>query len=113
MEKIKFYGIPERMNSRITNVPGFEGDVFGLNFPESIGSSENSLWFRQVTNSWEELEEGRWLGRGFKEGTLDYSIEVSVHEDHVDFVLKLTNLSDETWNQTMAFNCFITAAPQA
>ncbi len=106
MEKIIFYGIPERMNSQITNVPGFEGDVFRLNFPESIGSSHNSLWFRDVTNTWEELEEGKWLGSGFKEGILEYTIHVNVHEDHVDFIMKLTNLSEDTWPETMAFNCF-------
>jgi len=106
METIKFYGIPEKMNARITDVPGFEGDVFKLNFPESIGSSHDALWYGQVENSWEELEGGNWLGHGIKEGTLEYTIEVSIHPDHVDFILRLTNLSNDSWPETMAFNCF-------
>ena len=106
MEKIKFYGIPEKMNARITDVPGFEGDVFSLNFPENIGASHDSRWFRDVVASWEELDSGNWLGGGIVEGILKYSIDVSIHEDHVDFVMKLTNLSSENWKQTMAFNCF-------
>lgn len=106
MEKIKFYGIPGKMNGRISKVPGFEGDVFNLNFPESIGSSHNSRWFRDVRASWEELENGDWLARGAVDGVLEYTIDVSIYSDHVNFIMKLTNLSQEHWQQTMAFNCF-------
>ncbi len=106
MEKIKFYGVPGKMNARISKVPGFEGDVFNLNFPESIGSSHHARWFREVKASWEELENGDWLARGAVDDALEYTINVRIFSDHVDFILKLTNLSREHWRQTMAFNCF-------
>jgi hypothetical protein len=38
---------------------------------------------------------------GRVEGMLQYTIDVSVHEDHVDFVQRLTNQGQEAWEQTM------------
>ena len=86
MGNIKFYGLPGRMNANITNVPGFEGDVFSLNFPESIGASHDSKWHRDVVPSWEELDNGNWQGRGTLDGVLEYSIKVSIHRRRVNFV---------------------------
>ncbi|MCK4750764.1 MAG: hypothetical protein KAT15_27085, partial [Bacteroidales bacterium] len=33
------------------------------------------------------------------------TIDVRIFHDHVDFIIRLTNRSEETWNETQAFNC--------
>lgn len=104
--QILFTGEPDRMNSRITHVPGFGDDVFRLNFPEAIGSTNNRQIHTSIECSWEEQEPGTWKQTGRVEGMLEYTIDVSVHEDYVDFIQQLTNRSREAWEQTMAFNCF-------
>lgn len=104
--RIKFTGEATRMNSRISNVPGFGDDVFRLNFPEAIGPTDNRQIHTSIDCSWKELENGDWIQNGRVENMLEYVIEVSVYEDHVDYVQRLTNTSDVTWQQTMAFNCF-------
>lgn len=104
-EKIKFTASPLLMGARIENVPGFEGDVFNVNFPESIGSTNKSRWFDIIECSWTKLEDGNWLGKGWVKNEIEYTIEVSIHSDYVDFVLSLTNKSEEKWEETHAFNC--------
>ena len=104
--QIRFTGEPGRMNSSITNVPGFGDDVFRMNFPEAIGPTNNRQIHTTVKCSWEELESGVWKQTGRVDGMLAYTIDVHVHEDHVDFIQRLTNQSQEDWEQTMAFNCF-------
>jgi hypothetical protein len=104
--QIQFKGEPGRMNARITNVPGFGNDIFSLNFPEAIGPTNNRQIHTTVKCSWEELATGLWKQTGRVEGMLQYTIDVSVHEDYVDFVQRLTNQGQEVWEQTMAFNCF-------
>ena len=104
--QILFAGEPNRMNSRITNVPGFGEDVFRLNFPEAIGPTNNRQIHNTIECSWEELEDGIWKQTGRVDGMLEYRIDVSIHEDYVDFIQRLTNRSQESWEQTMAFNCF-------
>ncbi len=106
MDKIKFYAEKDKMSAQISNVPGFEGDVFGLNFPESIGSSETARWFDTIKCSWKEINDDSWEGRGWVDGELSYTIDVSIHEDYVDFLIRLTNDSNKDWKETMAFNCF-------
>ncbi len=105
MDKIKFVAEKDKMSARIMNVPGFEGDVFELNFPESIGPTNYSRWFDIIQCSWQEHEDSNWSGRGWVEGEIEYTIDVEIHEDYVDFILRLTNKSDETWEETQAFNC--------
>ena len=46
------------MGARIDNVPGFDGDVFSVNFPESIGPTEGSRWYDVIRCSWKEQEDG-------------------------------------------------------
>jgi hypothetical protein len=104
--QIVFSGEPDRMNSRISKVPGFGDDVFRLNFPEAIGPTNNRQIHTTIDCSWAELDPGRWKQTGRVEGMLEYAIDVSVHVDYVDFIQRLTNRSQEAWEQTMAFNCF-------
>jgi hypothetical protein len=104
--QIVFTGEPDRMNSLITNVPGFGGDIFRLNFPEAIGPTNNRQIHSTIECSWEEGSPGTWKQTGRVDGMLKYTIDVSVHKDYVDFIQKLSNLSQEKWEQTMAFNCF-------
>ncbi|MBA7542207.1 hypothetical protein ES705_34526 [subsurface metagenome] len=73
MDKIKFYAEKDKMSAQISNVPGFEGDVFGLNFPESIGSSETARWFDTIKCSWKEINDDSWEGRGWVDGELSYT----------------------------------------
>ena len=104
-QKIKFSAPPDQMGASIENVPGFPGDVFKVNFPESIGPTNQSSWFDVIQCSWEEKENGNWTGRGWVEGKLEYSIVVTVLDDCVDFLISLTNKSKERWEETHAFNC--------
>jgi hypothetical protein len=104
--QIKFTGEADRMNSHISNVPGFENDVFNLNFPEAIGPTNDRQIHTSIECSWTEMENGDWKQKGRVEGMLEYIIKVIVHEDYVDFLQHLTNTSDKAWEQTMAFNCF-------
>ena len=106
MDKIKFIAPPDQMGAQIINVPGFEGEIFKVNFPESIGATDQSSWFDVIKCTWQELENGNWTGFGWVEEVLEYTIEVNVHADYVDFVIRLTNKSAEIWNETQAFNCF-------
>jgi hypothetical protein len=106
MDKIKFFAEKDKMSVQISQVPGFEGDVFGLNFPESIGSSESARWFDTIQCSWEEIDKDTWAGRGWVDGVLSYTIHISIHQDNVDFLIRLTNDSAEAWRETFAFNCF-------
>ena len=106
MEKIKFLAEKDKMGVQIMNVPGFEGDVFNLNIPESIGPTNFSRWFDIIKCSWEELEDGKWMGRGWVEGEIEYTVDVQIGDDYVDFIIKLTNRSEAVWNETQAFNCF-------
>lgn len=106
MEGIKFIAPPDQMGAQIINVPGFEGDVFSLNFPESIGATDRSRWFDVIKCSWQELDNGNWKGRGWVENEIEYTIDVLIHSDCVDFIIRLTNRSSAKWDETQAFNCF-------
>ena len=106
MSGIKFSAHKNVMDSRITNVPGFEGDIFGLNFPEAIGSIDYGHWPNSITCSWEQINDKKWKATGFVEGKLEYTMDVFVKEDHVDFVQKLTNKSTKEWRESFSFNCF-------
>ena len=102
---IKFTASSHLMGATIENVPGFEGDIFSVNFPESIGPSNKSRWFDIIQCSWTEEEEGKWQGQGWVEGELEYTIDVTIQSDYVDFLIRLTNKSKEKWEETQAFNC--------
>jgi len=105
-KQIQFTGQPDGMYAQITGVPGFKNDLFTLNYPEAIGPANKSHWFNTIKCSWKELATGDWKGTGKVEGILEYTIDVKVYEDTVDFYQELTNHSKETWPQTLAFNCF-------
>lgn len=103
--KIEFIAKKDKMLARIINVPGFVGEEFEVNIPESIGSTSHTQWFSNIQCTWEKQENGDWLGHGFVKGELDYTVNVIIGEDHVDFIVKLTNMSNEAWEETHAFNC--------
>jgi hypothetical protein len=104
--RIQFTGQPDGMFAHITDVPGFKNDRFDLNFPEAIGSTSELGNFFTIKSSWKELANGDWQATGKVEGLLEYTIDVKVNEDTVDFYQVLTNRTRDTWAQTMAFNCF-------
>ncbi len=79
MEKIKFIAPPDQMGAQIINVPGFEGAIFKVNFPESIGATDKSRWFDVIKCTWQEAEDGNWTGRGWVEEELEYTIDVNIH----------------------------------
>ena len=106
METIKFFAEKEKMSARISNVPGFEGDVFSLNFPESIGPTDAARWFDTIQCRWEKTDDVHWKGHGWVDGVLSYTIQVYIFEDFVDFLIRLRNESQEIWKETLAFNCF-------
>ncbi len=105
MDKIRFIASPDRMSAQIVNVPGFNGDVFRVNFPESIGPSNNTPWMDVIKCSWQELDNGNWKGRGWVEGEMNYTIDMSIYDDYVDFLMRLTNDSANEWRETLTFNC--------
>ena len=106
MSGIVFSAEENKMDSRITSVPGFEGDIFKLTFPEAIGSIENGHWPNAITSNWKQINDKEWKSEGFVEGELEYTIDVLIKEDHIDFIQKLTNKSDRVWDETFSFNCF-------
>lgn len=105
MEKIKFITSPDRMSAKIVNINGFNGDIFTVNFPESIGPSDNTPWFDVIKCTWTELDNDCCNCRGWVEGMLNYTIDVSIFKDYVDFVMRLTNKSANEWSETLSFNC--------
>lgn len=106
MNGIKFIAPPDQMGAQIVNVPGFEGDIFSVNFPECIGTSAKFLCFDVIKCGWQEIDNGDWTGRGWVDNELEYTIDVKIHSDNIDFIIRLTNKSAEVWNETQAFNCF-------
>jgi hypothetical protein len=106
MHRIKFFAEKDQMSAQISHVPGFEGDIFRLNFPESIGPTAAAKWFNTIQCSWEEIDDAHWEGKGWVEGALSYAVKVYMLRDCVDFLITLTNDSYEIWEETLAFNCF-------
>jgi hypothetical protein len=106
MAKIELIPVEGEMEVHFINVPGFEGDIFEMKAPESIGPTDKSRWFKSIQCTWEEQENGNWSGHGWVKGEIDYTIDVQIGDDYVDFIIKLTNKSDEAWSETQAFNCF-------
>ena len=94
------------MSARISHVPGFEGDVFSLNFPESIGPTDAARWFDTIQCRWEKTDDILWKGYGWVEGVLSYTMQVDIFEDYVEFLNRLRNESQAIWKETLAFNCF-------
>ena len=106
MAKIELHPVEGAMEVHLTNVPGFMGDTFEAKFPESIGPTDKSRWFGIIQCTWDEKENGNWSGHGWVDGEIDYSIDLHIGDDYVDFIIRLTNMSNEKWSETHAFNCF-------
>jgi hypothetical protein len=96
------------MFAQITCVPGFKNDIFHLSYPEAIGPTNNPKYHTTIKCAWIKLTNGHWKCIGKVEGIFEYTIDVKVYEDTVDFYQRLTNQSMDTWNQTMSFNSFNT-----
>jgi len=93
------------MACSVTDVRGFPGVQFTLGYPEAIGDIAGPFWFGTIKPVWEERADGAWLCRGEQPGQLTYEILMIPGEDSVTSRLTLTNRSDRTWKQGMAFNC--------
>ena len=106
MSGIKFSAETNEIVSWITNVPGFEGDRFKLTVPEAIGSVENGQWPNTIKCNFKQINDKKWKETGSVEGELEYSIDILIKDDYVDFIHKLTNKSKKVWNETFVFNCF-------
>ena len=99
------------MGAGVSDVPAFPREQFNLGIPESIGDAARSIWFGGIEVAWSEGEAGAWVQKATKEGELSYEITLTPYEDVVDIDMTLTNLSDRTWAQSQAFNCFNCGAP--
>ena len=106
MGRIRFLAQPDQMGARLTDVPAFPGDSFGIGIPESIGAIDTPKWFNVIKCTWQEADGGKWSGRGWVDDELDYTVSIDPHNDYVDVVLTLTNKSRRDWKDTYAFNCF-------
>lgn len=90
---------------RLTEVPAFPDDTFVLNVPEAIGDIARAQWYAMVSTNWRELGAGAWEGSATSEGELSFTCEVRPGTGVVDVTTVVTNLSDRTWADALAFNC--------
>jgi len=107
MGQIRIEPIPNSMVCRLTDIPAFPGARFGLGYPEAIGDAAQACWFNLIRPDWERANGGEsWQSIGSVAGELSYSLLVTPADDVVVVRLTLTNESDRTWRQSLAFNCF-------
>jgi len=106
MPPIRFTPVLGAMAGNLTAVPVFPGDGFGLGLPEAIGDAARAIWPNLIRPTWEELGDGAWKSTGRLEGELAYEATVTPAEETVDIAITLTNQSNRTWAQSLAFNCF-------
>src|SRR5512137_1638811 len=104
--KIELQGQPGVMACTAKSIPGFPGAQFTLAYPEAIGDMAGPYWFGTIKPSWESRADGSWISRGEQAGQLSYEITMTASADSVTSHFKLTNHSETTWKQGMAFNCF-------
>ncbi|HJN15998.1 MAG TPA: hypothetical protein QGH10_10925, partial [Armatimonadota bacterium] len=64
-----------------------------------------------VEPKWEALDDGAWLQTARLENELSYAITLTPYDDVIDIHVKLTNESDRTWANSLAFNCFNVGGP--
>lgn len=102
---IKLKGHPGIMACYASEIPAFPGGTFTLAYPEAIGDVADPCWFSTIKPQWEE-KDGVWTSRGDQENQLRYELTMTPGPDHVTTRFQLTNLSQRTWKQGMAFNCF-------
>lgn len=102
---MKLQGHPGAMACSVTGVQGFPDVQFTLGYPEAIGDIAGPFWFGTIKPVWEARADGSWLCRGEQPGQLTYEIHMIPGEDSVTSRFTLTNRSDRTWKQGMAFNC--------
>jgi hypothetical protein len=93
------------MAADATGIPGFGDARYVIAYPEAIGEADQATWYGEMEPTWEEMDEGAWMSRGTKDGELTYEMTMRPGADCVTSHFKLTNLSDRTWAQSMAFNC--------
>lgn len=106
MAAIAFTPFPNSMGGSISNVPAFPGEGFSVGIPEAIGETARSYWFGAITPEWHDLGGGTWESVGRVEGQLRYVARITPSDDFVDVLVTLTNESEQTWDQSHAFNCF-------
>ncbi|MBI2302164.1 MAG: hypothetical protein HYU66_24950 [Armatimonadetes bacterium] len=106
MAKIHVEGVPGGMQMRITGVPAFPGESFGVTVPEAIGDYAATAWPNVVKADWETTPDGLPRGHGVWEGQLEYTVAVTASEETVDLSIELTNRGPRTWEQSLAFTCF-------
>lgn len=105
MPNIRYQGRPNQMACDIRDVPAFPGEGFGLGYPESIGDTARSVWFGNLTPTWETGPAGEQVQLGEQPGELRYTMTVTSTEDYVDATFAVTNLSERVWEQSHAFCC--------
>jgi len=106
MLRIECEAVSGVMSATLTNVPAFPGERFVIGFPEAIGDAGAAVWYGGVTPDWEPRGAGRWRSSATVEGELSYEMDVVCATDFVDVRIQLKNLSERTWAQSLAFNCF-------
>lgn len=113
MPKIRLAGQNGVMACAVTDVPAFPGEAFTLGYPEAIGDAAAPYWYGSIKPRWESGDDGTWVSSGEQPGQLAYTMKLIPGDDFVTTSFTLTNLSDRTWTQGMAFNCLQCAAAQS
>lgn len=107
--RFDFKPIAERGLIEITSADS-PGDRFVYNIPESIGSTEASIWCASpqiaVKPEWKPTDDGGYRYEWQREGLLGYSVHVSPRDDRIDVRIRLKNLSRKPWPNSQAFSCF-------
>lgn len=105
MKGIACRGVPGQMHCWLSSIPAFPERQLSLGYPESIGDASRPVWFGGLEPTWKEVEGGAWVSEGRRDGELSYSMVVEPREDFVEVRYRLTNESERTWAQSIAFNC--------
>ncbi len=88
----------------------FPGQSFHYVIPEAIGSSDMAVWGAApdtlMAPDWTQTSDGGWTYSWRKEGWLEFSAHAQPGEDYLDVRIRLKNLSNTAWPESLSFSCF-------
>ena len=106
MSQIRFQASQGDMGAYVSNIPAFPDRQFSMGYPEAIGDAAHTCWPPAFTPEWQESDMGVWTCSARKDGEVSYRMLVMPYEDALETRFKVTNESNRTWKQSLAFNCF-------
>jgi len=106
MERIRFQASQGSMGALLSNIRVFPDRQFSIGFPEAIGDAAHACWPDAFKPEWQESDMGVWTCTARKDAEVSYRMLVMPFEDTVEIHFKVTNESERTWKQSLAFNCF-------